>query len=65
MVVGRVHRPQAGPRHDPHWALNGPHSPQAPLEQQGWTDSLDEAKAKLFSAWCAWLGWAELPAPGP
>src|SRR5262249_46807471 len=52
-VVGRVHRPLAGPRHDPHWALTGPRTPQAPLEQ-GWTDGIDDAKAKLFGAWCAW-----------
>jgi len=61
-VVGRVHRPLAGPRHDPHWALTGPRKPQAPLEQ-GWTDSIDDAKAKLFGAWCEWLRWAELPVP--
>src|SRR5689334_25348149 len=45
----------AGPRHDPHWALTGPRMPKAPLEQQGWAISIDDGKAKLFGAWCAWL----------
>jgi hypothetical protein len=62
-VVGRVHRPLQGPRHDPHWALTGPHTPQAPLERQGWSLSLEGGKANLFSAWCEWLRWAELPVP--
>jgi len=63
LVVGRVHRPLSGPHHDPHWALTGLHTPQAPIDQQGWTDSIDDGKVKLFSAWCAWLRWAELPVP--
>ena len=62
-VVGRVHRPLVGPRHDPHWALTGPRSPQAPLEQQGWADSVDDGKAKLFGAWCAWLRWPNCRCP--
>jgi hypothetical protein len=62
-VVGRVHRPLGGPRHDPYWRLTGPHTPKAPIEQQGWADSVGDAKANLFKAWCAWLRWAELPAP--
>jgi hypothetical protein len=61
--VGRVHRPLAGPRHDPHWRLTGLHTPQAPIDQQGWVLSIKAGKADLFSAWCAWLRWAELPAP--
>jgi hypothetical protein len=63
LMVGRVHRPLMGPRHDPHWALTGLRSPRAPLEQQAWADSIDDGKAKLFGAWCAWLRWAELPVP--
>jgi hypothetical protein len=62
-VVGRVHRPLAGPGHNLHWSLTGPQTPQAPFEKQGWADSVDDAKAKLFNAWCAWLQWAGLPAP--
>ncbi len=65
LVVGRVHRPLTGPRHELHWALTGPHTPDAPIEQQGWTLSIAGAKTKLFGAWCAWLRWADLPAPNP
>jgi len=62
-VVGRVHRPLIGPRHDPYWALTGAHTPQAGFEQRGWAQSIEDGKSKLFSAWCAWLRWAELPVP--
>jgi hypothetical protein len=64
-VVGRLHRPLTGLRHDLHWSLTGPHTPQAPLEKQGWAHSVADGKAKLFDAWCAWLQWAELPVPDP
>jgi hypothetical protein len=63
LLVGRVHRPLMGPRHDPHWAITGLRTPKAPLEQHGWADSVDDGKTNLFSAWCAWLSWAELPVP--
>jgi hypothetical protein len=62
-VVGRLHRPLAGPRHDLHWSLTGPHTPQARIEKQGWADSVEDGKAKLLRAWCAWLQWAGLPVP--
>jgi len=64
-VVGRVHRPLSGPRHEPYWALTGVRAPPPPFEQQGWSLSVDRGKAKLFGAWCAWLQWAELPVPDP
>jgi hypothetical protein len=55
-VVGRVHRPSAGPRH---WSLLGT-TKAAPIEQGGWADSIDAAKADLLSVWQARLEWAEL-----
>lgn len=61
-VVGRVHRPAAGPRHDPHWSLLAT-SRSAPIEQGGWADSIDAAKADLLGAWQSWLEWAELATP--
>jgi hypothetical protein len=61
-VVGRVQRPSDGPRHDPHWSLLGT-TKAAPIEQAGWADSIDAAKAAVLSAWQAWLEWAELATP--
>jgi hypothetical protein len=59
-VVGRVHRPAAGPRHDPHWALLTSGPMQGPGASAGWAGSIGAAKEQLLVAWQAWLGWAEL-----
>jgi hypothetical protein len=58
-VVGRMHRPPGGPRHDPHWLLMGTRT-SVPAERGGWADSIEAAKANLLSAWQAWLECAEL-----
>ena len=62
LMIGRVHRPRAGPGHDPHWMLFGPASTSAPIEHAGWAASTEEAQARLRGAWCSWLAWAELAA---
>ena len=62
-AAGRVFRPVAGPRHDPHWMLftSGPMRMRG--TSAGWADSVEEAKANLLRAWHAWLEWAELQQP--
>jgi hypothetical protein len=63
-MVGRVHRPASGPRRDPHWRLGVlSAATPVPFDQQGWAETVGEARARLLNAWCAWLAWAELPAP--
>jgi hypothetical protein len=63
-VVGRVHQPATGARHDPHWMLwvLTAASP-APFDQQGWAASVEDAKGRLIVAWCDFLAWADLPVP--
>jgi hypothetical protein len=61
-VAGHVHRPAAGPRHDPHWILLGTSATEYPDPRAGWANSIDEAKEDLQRAWQAWLEWAELGA---
>lgn len=63
--LGRVLRPIAGPRHDPHWRLLVLTAAQpAPFDQAGWAATDEEARAALLDAWGAFLTWAELPGIG-
>jgi hypothetical protein len=62
-TAGRVFRPAAGPKHDPHWKLLTSGPMQMPGSSSGWANSIDAAKEELLRAWQAWLEWAELLSP--
>jgi hypothetical protein len=62
--IGRVCRPLAGPRHDPHWTFRVMTAPDhPPFQTGGWAETDEDAKAQLIGAWRNFLKWAELPVP--
>jgi hypothetical protein len=60
-----VHRPGGGlaTRSVFTWSLNGPHTPQAPVDKHGGAPSVAAAKESLVAALRAWAVWAGIRAP--